>query len=395
MGCRPRDGRRAPPERARGPSSGSSSSATPTATATSSTSVRPTAGSPTRAGRTAGTGSATGTARSPRPRSPSARCRPTPTAPTWRAPTSPSRRGTKPPTTGSGPRRSAAQGRLQPRLLAGGPGLLRGGPRRRQATDRLDDLEHGPLPVDRDRRRGQGAAGGRGTWCRLRCSPGGACGPSPARTAGYNPISYHCGSVWPHDTAIVAAGLARYGFDGAAQQLIFALLDAAAAQGGRLPELFSGLDRGELTVPVGYPTSCSPQAWAAASPLLCLRTLLRLDPWVPYGKTWLCPNLPEAIGYLRVDGIPLAGLAGDRRGRQRGRRWGPGRGPPRRDRADPRAATPVDRGLSPADRPLTSRARSTPRGGATRRRWWFPRRARAARSCPDRTVRTAGPRSIG
>lgn len=124
---------------------------------------------------------------------------------------------------------------------------------------------------------------------------------------GYNPISYHCGSVWPHDTAIVAAGLARYGYDGAAQQLIFGLLDAAQAQGGRLPELFSGLDRTELAVPVGYPTSCSPQAWAAASPLLCLRTLLRLDPWVPYGKTWLCPNLPDDIGYLKVDGIPLAG----------------------------------------------------------------------------------------
>ena len=60
-------------------------------------------------------------------------------------------------------------------------------------------------------------------------------------------------------------------------------------------------------MPVGYPTSCSPQAWAAASPLLCLRTLLRLDPWVPYGKTWLCPNLPEGIGYLKVEGIPLAG----------------------------------------------------------------------------------------
>ena len=124
---------------------------------------------------------------------------------------------------------------------------------------------------------------------------------------GYNPISYHCGSVWPHDTAIVAAGLARYGFDGAAQKLIFGLLDAASAQGGRLPELFSGLDRGELNVPVGYPTSCSPQAWSAASPLLCLRTLLRLDPWIPYGKIWLCPNLPEGIGYLKVEGIPLAG----------------------------------------------------------------------------------------
>ncbi len=126
-------------------------------------------------------------------------------------------------------------------------------------------------------------------------------------SAGYNPISYHCGSVWPHDTAIVAAGLARYGFDGAAQQLIFGLLDAAQTQGGRLPELFSGLERSELGVPVAYPTSCSPQAWAAASPLLCLRTLLRLDPWVPYGKTWICPRLPESIGYLKVDGIPLAG----------------------------------------------------------------------------------------
>ena len=124
---------------------------------------------------------------------------------------------------------------------------------------------------------------------------------------GYNPISYHCGSVWPHDTAIAAAGLARYGFDGAAQQLISGLLDAASSQGGRLPELFSGLDRGELNVPVGYPTSCSPQAWSAASPLLCLRTLLRLDPWIPYGKIWLSPNLPEGIGYLKVEGIPLAG----------------------------------------------------------------------------------------
>jgi glycogen debranching enzyme len=113
--------------------------------------------------------------------------------------------------------------------------------------------------------------------------------------------------VWPHDTAIVAAGLARYGFDAAAQQIIRALIDGAVAQGGRLPELFSGLARSELAVPVGYPTSCSPQAWAAASPLLCLRTLLRLDPWVPYGKTWLCPNLPDWVGYLKVEGIPLAG----------------------------------------------------------------------------------------
>jgi glycogen debranching enzyme len=125
--------------------------------------------------------------------------------------------------------------------------------------------------------------------------------------AGYNPISYHCGSVWPHDNAIVAAGLMRYGFVREAQRVVMAMIDAGVAQGGRLPELFSGLERLELPMVVSYPTSCSPQAWAAASPLLCLRTLLRLDPWIPYGKTWLSPNLPEGIGYLKVAGIPLAG----------------------------------------------------------------------------------------
>jgi glycogen debranching enzyme len=86
-----------------------------------------------------------------------------------------------------------------------------------------------------------------------------------------------------------------------------AMIDAGVTQGGRLPELFSGLERGELDTVVSYPTSCSPQAWAAASPLLFLRTLLRLDPWVPHGKVWLAPTLPEQIGHLRVARIPLAG----------------------------------------------------------------------------------------
>jgi glycogen debranching enzyme len=124
---------------------------------------------------------------------------------------------------------------------------------------------------------------------------------------GYNPISYHCGSVWPHDNALAAAGLMRYGFVDAAHKVILAQIDAAASQGGRLPELFSGLDRREFPTPVSYPTSCSPQAWAAAAPLLFLRTLLRLDPWMPHGKVWLSPVLPSAIGHLRVERIPLVG----------------------------------------------------------------------------------------
>jgi glycogen debranching enzyme len=125
--------------------------------------------------------------------------------------------------------------------------------------------------------------------------------------AGYNPVSYHAGSVWPHDNAIIAAGLTRYGFVDEAQRVIVAMLDTAAHFGGRLPELFGGLGRDEVPFPVTYPSSCSPQAWSAASPLLFLRTILRLDPWVPHGKVWIDPILPKRIERLRVDRIPLAG----------------------------------------------------------------------------------------
>ena len=99
----------------------------------------------------------------------------------------------------------------------------------------------------------------------------------------YNPLSYHNGSVWPHDNAITAAGLMRYGFVEESSQVLDAILDAAAANSGRLPELYAGLPRAELPVPVAYPTSCSPQAWASATPLSALRTLLRFEPRVDLG----------------------------------------------------------------------------------------------------------------
>jgi glycogen debranching enzyme len=123
----------------------------------------------------------------------------------------------------------------------------------------------------------------------------------------YNPMSYHNGSVWPHDNALIAAGLMRYGFVDQAQRVVMSLLDAASVFGGRLPELFCGFDRGEYSHPVPYPTSCSPQAWAAASPVHLLRTLLRLDPWIPYKKTWLAPALPPGFGDLRIERFTLAG----------------------------------------------------------------------------------------
>lgn len=123
----------------------------------------------------------------------------------------------------------------------------------------------------------------------------------------YNPVSYHCGSVWPHDNALIAAGLVRYGYTGHAHRIMRAMLDVADSNRGRLPELFSGIDRAELGVPAAYPTSCEPQAWSAAAPLMFLRLLLRFDPSVPDGLLHVDPQLPEWITELRLDGVPLAG----------------------------------------------------------------------------------------
>jgi glycogen debranching enzyme len=121
----------------------------------------------------------------------------------------------------------------------------------------------------------------------------------------YDPVSYHNGSVWPHDNAICAAGLVRYGFTDHAHRIITGQLDLAATTGGRLPELFAGFSRQELGVPAAYPASCSPQAWAAASPLLWLRSILRLDPWASRNQLRLAPRLPPGIRRLHIDGIAV------------------------------------------------------------------------------------------
>jgi glycogen debranching enzyme len=123
----------------------------------------------------------------------------------------------------------------------------------------------------------------------------------------YNPMSYHNGSVWPHDSALVASGLMRYGFVTEAQRIASGLLDAADAFAGRLPELFCGFDRSEFSEPVPFPTSCSPQAWAAAAPLHLMRSLLRFDPWVPRGKAWLAPAFPPGFPDFTLQNLPLAG----------------------------------------------------------------------------------------
>jgi glycogen debranching enzyme len=125
----------------------------------------------------------------------------------------------------------------------------------------------------------------------------------------YNPMSYQRGSVWPHDTAITVAGLARYGHHEAARRIGLALLDAARDQGGRLPELVCGLSRDDVPRPVAYPTACSPQAWSSAAPLLVLRTLLGFEPDVPTGRLDVTPIPLEGVAELVLDEVPV----GDRR----------------------------------------------------------------------------------
>ncbi|WP_104140360.1 glycogen debranching N-terminal domain-containing protein [Arthrobacter sp. ZGTC131] len=123
----------------------------------------------------------------------------------------------------------------------------------------------------------------------------------------YNPASYHNGSVWPHDNAVIVAGLMRYGFVAEAQRISTALLEAAEYSGGRLPELFCGFGRDQFPEPVPYPTACSPQAWAATTPILLVTSLMRYDTHVSRGGFWMDPVLPESYGDLHITNAPMAG----------------------------------------------------------------------------------------
>ena len=126
---------------------------------------------------------------------------------------------------------------------------------------------------------------------------------------GYNPISYHCGSVWPHDNAICAAGLMRYGFVDEAHRVMRGLVEAVARGSATCsPSCSPGIAarRGRRSR-CSYPTSCSPQAWAAASPLLFLRTMLRFEPDIRNAKLHLAPAVPDWIGTLRLERIPIMG----------------------------------------------------------------------------------------
>jgi glycogen debranching enzyme len=119
----------------------------------------------------------------------------------------------------------------------------------------------------------------------------------------FNPMSYHRGSLWPHDNSMIAYGMARYGFYEEASRVFTALYEAALRfRDYRLPELFCGIQRRDLDEPVQYPVSCSPQAWASGTPLLLLTAMLGLRPDATQGRLSIVnPHLPEFLDFLRME----------------------------------------------------------------------------------------------
>jgi glycogen debranching enzyme len=127
--------------------------------------------------------------------------------------------------------------------------------------------------------------------------------------AAFNPISYHNGTVWPHDSALAAWGLARYGQHDAARRVARSLIEAAAHFGWSLPEVFAGYARDEAPFPIAYPTAARPQAWAAGTPILLVRVLLGLEPDRPRQRlvSTLRDELPSWLEGLRVEGLRAFG----------------------------------------------------------------------------------------
>jgi glycogen debranching enzyme len=131
--------------------------------------------------------------------------------------------------------------------------------------------------------------------------------------ARYNPMSYHNGSVWPHDCALVAYGLSRYGLVDAAQTILEGLYDASTHLNlQRLPELFCGFPRREGEGPTAYPVACSPQAWAVGAPFLLLQAVLGLDVDADAREVQLRhPRLPREVDWLRIRDWQLGGASAE------------------------------------------------------------------------------------
>jgi glycogen debranching enzyme len=123
----------------------------------------------------------------------------------------------------------------------------------------------------------------------------------------YNPMSYHNGSVWPHDNALIALGFARYGMKGAVGRVFKGMFEAAQYLDlRRLPELFCGFQRGRGRGPTLYPVACSPQAWAAGTPFALLQASLGLEFEPELGEIRLRnPRLPSFLDWVTLRNLRL------------------------------------------------------------------------------------------
>jgi glycogen debranching enzyme len=131
--------------------------------------------------------------------------------------------------------------------------------------------------------------------------------------AHYNPMSYHNGSVWPHDNGLIALGLARYGQKEAIGEIFAALFDAASYMDlRRLPELYCGFPRAQHSAPTQYPVACSPQAWASAAPLALIQASLGLTLSEANREiSFYRPMLPKFIDELHLRNLRLSSGSAD------------------------------------------------------------------------------------
>lgn len=127
-----------------------------------------------------------------------------------------------------------------------------------------------------------------------------------AKNQSYNPISYQRGSVWPHDNSIIAAGLKKYGYHEEANRIAEGIFAAANYfQSGRMPELFAGIERQDNNFPVPYPDANVPQAWAAGSILLLIRTILGLEADASKRQLKIQPYLPDCLPDLELTNLSV------------------------------------------------------------------------------------------
>ena len=197
---------------------------------------------------------------------------------------------------------AAALERAARALLAPGPAFLLARPRRRRSRERARSpptraTRCGPRRVSPER-----AQAVRNALMGEELFSGWGIRTLGRHENGFNPVGYHLGTVWPHDTALCAAGLRHYGYDEDFVTIFEALLEAAShADDYRLPELFAGFSRTEFETPVPYPVACHPQAWAAgAIPYLLTSGLglhaAGLEPTLRIRR----PSLPRWVNRVEV-----------------------------------------------------------------------------------------------